>query len=270
MMNQDFNSGDPTCSDICDSSTCGGDVCGSPCVSCGTPNIVCGDGTREGAEKCDDANTNNGDGCNQNCQVENGWTCQMTAGSQLDNCTQHICGNGVQESSEECDDANTASGDGCSPLCTIELNSACGNGLVEKNLNEQCDKGAENGKPTSGCKDDCTFDTKGKKCEEGFFLDCDGNCWTPSSVILPRLGNGVCDDFFLGFGLSMNCYYYDCDGGDCGDTCEGGLQTGGDGSDDVASLYGLPAPVTTDVSGANSLTSSVSLILVWSLYNVLN
>ncbi len=34
------------------------------------PQPVCGNGIVEGNEQCDDSNTQNGDGCNQYCQVE--------------------------------------------------------------------------------------------------------------------------------------------------------------------------------------------------------
>ncbi|HNS02702.1 MAG TPA: M4 family metallopeptidase [Anaerolineae bacterium] len=35
----------------------------------------CGNGLLDPGEQCDDANTNNGDGCSDTCQVEQGWTC---------------------------------------------------------------------------------------------------------------------------------------------------------------------------------------------------
>jgi len=37
--------------------------------------VICGDGVVDGTEQCDDGNTNNGDGCGANCQVEQGFTC---------------------------------------------------------------------------------------------------------------------------------------------------------------------------------------------------
>lgn len=38
---------------------------------------ICGDGFRFSDEGniCDDGNNINGDGCNSNCEVEEGWTC---------------------------------------------------------------------------------------------------------------------------------------------------------------------------------------------------
>jgi cysteine-rich repeat protein len=40
-----------------------------------TTDIVCGDGTLQGAESCDDGNTDNNDGCSSTCAVESGWNC---------------------------------------------------------------------------------------------------------------------------------------------------------------------------------------------------
>ena len=37
---------------------------------------MCGNGIITGSEKCDDNNTNNGDGCSSMCQIENGYTCK--------------------------------------------------------------------------------------------------------------------------------------------------------------------------------------------------
>ncbi len=50
---------------------------------------VCGDGRAEGTEACDDADLDNGDGCNAICQVESGYDCTGTAPSvctDLDEC----------------------------------------------------------------------------------------------------------------------------------------------------------------------------------------
>jgi len=41
---------------------------------CTAPS-VCGDGTREGTESCDDGDTDSGDGCSTDCLVEPGYTC---------------------------------------------------------------------------------------------------------------------------------------------------------------------------------------------------
>ena len=63
---------------------------------------VCGDGTVDAGEQCDDGNTANGDGCDSNCINE-------------------VCGNGVLQFGEECDDGNNEDGDGCSAICQNEI-----------------------------------------------------------------------------------------------------------------------------------------------------
>lgn len=73
-----------------------------PTQSC-TPLPVCGDGTVNPGEECDDHNTISGDGCSATCQLEVG------------------CGNGVINPGEQCDDNNTTSGDCCSSTCQTEL-----------------------------------------------------------------------------------------------------------------------------------------------------
>jgi cysteine-rich repeat protein len=38
--------------------------------------FVCGDGVRDVGEECDDWNDKNGGGCDSQCQIEDGWSCQ--------------------------------------------------------------------------------------------------------------------------------------------------------------------------------------------------
>ena len=80
--------------------------------------LLCGNGTLEGAEECDDGNLNEQDGCSSHCEIE------------------MVCGNGLLEGTEECDDGNQVDGDGCDLNC---LNEACGNSRRESN--EECDDG---------------------------------------------------------------------------------------------------------------------------------
>src|SRR6185369_5678940 len=68
---------------------------------------TCGNGIVESGEDCEDGNTNDGDGCDNNCTFTG-------------------CGNGVTTSGEQCDDANTSNGDCCSGACQFEtLGAAC-------------------------------------------------------------------------------------------------------------------------------------------------
>ncbi|KRX07476.1 Insulin-like growth factor binding protein, N-terminal [Pseudocohnilembus persalinus] len=48
---------------------------------------ICGDGLRvDPSTECDDGNTDNGDGCDGNCTIEQGWTCSGGSYSQPDTC----------------------------------------------------------------------------------------------------------------------------------------------------------------------------------------
>lgn len=73
----------------------------------------CGNGFIEDSEQCDDENNVNNDGCDDNCHIEQGWTCST------DGCIQqNTCGNGKFDDGEECDDKNDDPNDGgelCDP-----------------------------------------------------------------------------------------------------------------------------------------------------------
>ena len=68
----------------------------------------CGNNAIEVTETCDDGNTDNFDGCDENCIEE-------------------LCGNGVIQThlSENCDDGNTDNSDGCSSSCATEPDFQC-------------------------------------------------------------------------------------------------------------------------------------------------
>lgn len=64
--------------------------------------VVCGDEEVEGAEECDDANSDNTDACTSEC-------------------LNATCGDGfTQVGVEDCDDGNTDADDGCSETCEVE------------------------------------------------------------------------------------------------------------------------------------------------------
>jgi cysteine-rich repeat protein len=125
---------------------------------------ICGDGSKQGEEACDDGNAVDADGCSSRCKPEvcgdgkvNQKSEQCDDGNTQANdgcspaCKDEVCGDGsVNQASEKCDDGNTVDGDGCSKTCTVEV---CGDG--KKNLStEECDDG--NPKSGDGCEPDCT------------------------------------------------------------------------------------------------------------------
>ncbi len=170
------------------------------------PTPVCGNGTVESGEQCDDGNTRSGDGCSTTCQVER---------------NNPVCGNGTVESGEQCDDGNTQNGDGCSSTCRIvPVSPVCGNGTVESG--EQCDDG--NNQSGDGCSATCgsepagavcgngTVET-GEQCDDGNTQDGDGCSATCQTQAIPVCGNGTiefgeqCDDGNAvdGDGCSATC-----------------------------------------------------------------
>ena len=94
---------------------------------------ICGDGTVDSGEQCDDGNTVNTDTCRNDC-------------------TLPYCPDGIIDPEEQCDDGNNIPGDGCESDCTLTPDPVCGDGIV--NGNEECDNGVNNG---NGCESDCTL-----------------------------------------------------------------------------------------------------------------
>ena len=155
---------------------------------------VCGDGSVDPGEACDDGPAN-----------DNTAACKS-------NCTLAICGDGFLGPDEACDDANTADGDGCSADCVVE--EECGDGVTQPP--ETCDDGSNNG-AGKACKADCTPNVCGdgdqgptEGCDDGNMVGGDG-C---SPACAPEgCGDGVvqapeaCDDGNMndGDGCSAAC-----------------------------------------------------------------
>jgi cysteine-rich repeat protein len=102
---------------------------------------ICGDGTVDSGEQCDDGNTVNTDTCRNDC-------------------TLPYCPDGIIDPEEQCDDGNNIPGDGCESDCTLTPDPVCGDGIV--NGDEECDNGVNNG---NGCESDCTLPVSGS-CSE--------------------------------------------------------------------------------------------------------
>lgn len=167
--------------------------------------VVCGNGSPDPGEGCDDGNAVGGDGCDPNCTPTGCGNGAVTAGEECDDgnltngdgcdsdCSRSRCGNGIMGGTEECDDGNTTGGDGCDSTCRLE---ACGNLRVD--VGEACDDGNLVG--GDGCEPDCTLTPgftcgngavdDGEQCDDGNHLDGDG-CGFPLCVLPPTaLCNG--------------------------------------------------------------------------------
>ncbi|MFZ5889497.1 MAG: DUF4215 domain-containing protein [Myxococcota bacterium] len=202
---------------------CNGNCALEPNCKCTTPSqggaqvcastIVCGDGSVNGDEACDDGNRAASDGCSADCRtVEPGYTCPAEGGR----CSVAIvtCPNAKIDAGEECDDGNSNGNDGCSSNCKLEagyicpaegqacrLKEFCGNGKVSYTTGETCDDG--NTTANDGCSATCTI-------QAGYTCD---NSGTPSVCTREPCGNKkiaageTCDDGnqLSGDGCSSTC-----------------------------------------------------------------
>ena len=134
----------------------------------------CGNGILEANEGCDDKNTNNGDGCSSQCNIEEGYTCPTPGEPCIQNQEEILatCGNGIVDDYESCDDGNREDGDGCAHNC-LEIEDgyycptgggkctqigSCGDGQLDPG--EECDYDLEFGNPQNGdgCSTSCTVE----------------------------------------------------------------------------------------------------------------
>lgn len=206
----------------------------------GSPMIVCGDGTLEGAEACDDGNVNDGDGCGTLCAVEAGYMCSGSPSV----CTT-MCGDGVQAGSEACDDGNTNDGDGCASLCIVEMGFSCSGSpsVCMTTCGDGVPAGAE------ACDDNNTTDNDG--CDAFCAIEMGYSCSGSPSACVTTCGDGVqagaeaCDDGNANSsdGCSDACVQengFACSGSPsvCVTTCGDGFVVGMEECDDNNTMTG--------------------------------
>jgi cysteine-rich repeat protein/parallel beta-helix repeat protein len=188
--------------EACDSGANNGlyGYCNATCSAFGPR---CGDGTTNGPEQCDDANTSNTDAC-------------------LNTCITATCGDGVIRAGvEQCDDANTSNTDACTNTCAA---ASCGDGYVRAGI-EACDDG--NATNTDACLDTCVAAT----CSDGYVYtgveQCDDANPNNTDACLNTCLAATCGDGFVRTGTEQ------CDDGNtiatdaCTATCT--TATCGDG-----------------------------------------
>ena len=200
------------------------EVCNAQCQWEELSGVVCGDGVIEGEESCEDGNTLNFDGCDENC-------------------VQEYCANGVLQThlGESCDDGNRAAGDGCDAFCILE-DGICGDGVVSPN--EECDDADLNGPACQYCYRQVCGNgiiQDGEECDDGNRIAQDGcapNCVIEScgdGIVQSRLGE-VCDDGNqeINDGCHLNCQF-ECGNGliESNEQCDDGNRINGDGCDSL-------------------------------------
>ncbi len=201
---------------------------------------ACGDGQLSPGEKCDDANTLAGDGCDGKCRIEVTWLCPKIGHP----CT--VCGNGMLDAREQCDDGNSANGDGCSQQCEVEPGyrcgfaddgglclwiGECGDGKSSPYGQEICDDGNVLG--GDGCAADCRTVERGYVCRTRG-APCE---WVAAKH--PHCGNGMteveygeeCDDGVNDGGVcTADCRLSFCGDGlvqpQRGEACDDGVNGG--------------------------------------------
>lgn len=153
---------------------------------------VCGNGSTEEGEDCDDGNRFPGDGCSEECSVELGYTCaSVEIDGRLQSECLSQCGDGILAGGEECDKGER-NGDGtyggCRTDCT--LGAHCGDGIRDVAV-EQCDDGPANLygyyvydylSDPEGCTPSCTAPfycgdglvSVHEQCDDGHPYDNDG------------------------------------------------------------------------------------------------
>ena len=123
---------------VCGDGVCGGgfaenETCGSCPLDCGVCPM-CGDGTIQAFEECDDGNRDDGDGCSSSCQSE---SCGDGVLQAHEACELVACGSGV------CPTANVTCGDlgftseavrclGCAFDTEVCTGPYCGDGVLHR------------------------------------------------------------------------------------------------------------------------------------------
>ncbi|MEA2697873.1 MAG: hypothetical protein QOI66_2144, partial [Myxococcales bacterium] len=236
-------------------------------VATDVSTAACGDAIVAGAERCDDGNLQDGDGCSADCLiVEPGFACPTMGG--IGGACQKIdpdrCGDGKKNTGEFCDDGNSTIGDGCSDQCTVEPGydcpvfgmpcnrvAICGDSKLDVST-EECDDG--NTVTGDGCSAQCVKETN-------YVCPTPGAPCVSTVKCGDRIVNGdeTCDDgnTAAGDGCSDKCRTENgwtcmpgtgCRPARCGDglkvgseQCDDGNPTAGDGCEPSCTLT-LPGP----------------------------
>jgi cysteine-rich repeat protein len=182
-------------------------------ISCakGGNTDQCGNNLIDGTELCDDGNKEIDDGCNDKCEIEQGWGCTGVPSI----CTIN-CGNNSLDAFEECDDGGESIT--CNSNCT---NSECGDGILNLTSGEICDGGTNSATCTptciyAGCGDGIHNPLENEECDDGTMTaTCNSNCTLSEcgDGIYNSLDNEECDDGTMTATCNSNCTLSECGDG---------------------------------------------------------
>jgi cysteine-rich repeat protein len=239
--------------------SCGtGLICnGGACVA-----IVCGDGFVSGTEQCDDTNTVNGDGCDNDCTFSctAAADCNDTNPCTMDACTANVCSN-TATTGGACTTTGGAAGTCNMGMCAAS--ASCGNGTREGT--EQCDDG--NAVNNDGCRSDCTFTctaaNAATNCDDA--NTCTNNTCMgtglASRCISANVMNGTACDLDAMASTRDICRIGVCRRSTCGDgftdtaameACDDGNTTNGDGCDNDCTFTCTAATAVADCGDRNT------------------
>ncbi|MBN2723033.1 MAG: DUF4215 domain-containing protein [Deltaproteobacteria bacterium] len=202
----------------CDYGSGNGDSPNSCRSDCTLP--YCGDGITDYSatygEECDTGVSGTTDGCTDDCEIELGWSCNVSA---VPTVCYEGCGDGtlvgIETNEGRCDDGNNVPGDGCSDYCMIESGWDCdatsGISVCTPHCGDASRVGSET--LTGGCDDGNLIGGDG--CSPTCFVEVGWTCsdGTGMSMCTPICGDGLitgwetCDDgnTVSGDGCSSTC-----------------------------------------------------------------